>query len=43
MGIQGLKDKIHKLYELEFLQFLNSSIPESLNPQIPESLSPEYL
>jgi hypothetical protein len=31
-GIEGLKDKIDKLKEIEFLQFLNSSIPEFLNP-----------
>jgi hypothetical protein len=31
LGIEGLKDKINKLKEIEFLQFLNSSIPESLN------------
>jgi hypothetical protein len=30
-GIEGLKDKINKLKEIEFLQFLNSSIPEFLN------------
>jgi len=27
LGIEGLKDKINKLKEIEFLQFLNSSIP----------------
>jgi hypothetical protein len=30
-GIEGLKDKINKLNEIEFLQFLNSKIPEFLN------------
>ncbi len=31
LGIEGLKVKTNKLKEIEFLQFLNSSIPESLN------------
>jgi hypothetical protein len=31
LGIEGLKDKINKLKEIEFLQFLNPSIPEFLN------------
>jgi hypothetical protein len=30
-GIEGLKDKTNKLEEIEFLQFLNPSIPEFLN------------
>jgi hypothetical protein len=28
LGIEGLNDKINKLKEIEFLQFLNPSIPE---------------
>jgi hypothetical protein len=28
LGIEGLKDKINKLKEIEYLQFLNSLIPE---------------
>jgi hypothetical protein len=31
LGIEGLKDKFNKLKEIEFLQFLNSQIPEFLN------------
>jgi hypothetical protein len=30
-GIEGLKDKINKLKEIEFLQFLNPKIPKFLN------------
>ena len=39
LGIGGLKAKITKLKKIEFLQFLNPSIPEFLNPSIPQSLS----
>jgi hypothetical protein len=31
LGIEGLKDKIYKLKKIEFLQFLNASIPKFLN------------
>ncbi|CAB1080554.1 hypothetical protein D1AOALGA4SA_8234 [Olavius algarvensis Delta 1 endosymbiont] len=31
---------LYKLKEIEYLQSLNSSIPEFLNPRIPKSLNP---
>jgi len=38
-GIEGLKDKIYKLKEIEFLQFLNSVFPKFSFPSIQFSLN----
>ena len=34
LGIEELKDKINKLKEIEFLQFLNSRIPNQDKPEL---------